>query len=82
MLTRTLTAEKNGIKKSTLATLDANREKILEADQKKNSDRDRKQMWASAQLDADKAVQDQQNVESELASKQSPNQLKSSVICR
>lgn len=44
MLTRTLTAEKNGIKKSTLATLDANREKILEADQKKNSDRDRKQM--------------------------------------
>lgn len=82
MLTRTLTAEKNGIKKSTLITLDANREKILEADQKKNSDRDRKQMWASAQLDADKAVQDQQNVESELASKQSPNQLKSSVICR
>lgn len=71
MLTRTLTAEKNGIKKSTLATLDANREKILEADQKKNSDRDRKQMWASAQLDADKAVLDHQNVESELASKQS-----------
>lgn len=77
MLTRMLTAEKNGIKKSTLATLDANREKILEADQKKNSDRNRKQMW-----DADKAVLDQQNVESELASKQSPNQLKSSGICR
>lgn len=61
MLTRKQTAKKNGIRKSTLVIFIANKEKIIEAHQKHNFNRDRKWIWTSAHLN-DEAVLDQQNV--------------------